>query len=236
MDLASYICQRPFTLLVSLPDNDPELARAALEAGAEALKVHINVHHRASGTQFGSLDQEWERLEAILAVARGRPVGLVAGGHPQVRAAEVAAAVQMGFTTISMYAHHLPAAWKAIPGARFMVAPDHTYTDAEIAALGRLGADLIEASIIPPDGYGQPLTYRDLAAYQRIVAAVPQPVVIPSQRYLVPEDVPALVGTGARALMLGAVVTGRTPDGVYRATAAFRKAVDAACSGGSSSR
>ena len=40
--------QRKFTLVVSLPSNDLELAKAALEGGADAVKVHCNVWHRAS--------------------------------------------------------------------------------------------------------------------------------------------------------------------------------------------
>ena len=31
-------------LLVSLPQNDPDLGKAAVDAGAEGLKVHINLH------------------------------------------------------------------------------------------------------------------------------------------------------------------------------------------------
>ena len=43
-------------LVVSLPRNDVELATAAANAGANALKVHMNVAHRASGTHFGTYD------------------------------------------------------------------------------------------------------------------------------------------------------------------------------------
>ena len=45
-------------LIMSLPDNDPALCRAAFEEGADVVKVHINVEHRASGTHFGRLAQE----------------------------------------------------------------------------------------------------------------------------------------------------------------------------------
>ena len=50
--LLSLLRQRP-ALAVSLPLNDIALAKAAEEAGADALKIHINVHHDASGTHFG---------------------------------------------------------------------------------------------------------------------------------------------------------------------------------------
>ena len=43
------------TLIVSLPENSLELALAAVEGGADALKVHCGVKHKASGVEFGSL-------------------------------------------------------------------------------------------------------------------------------------------------------------------------------------
>lgn len=227
MRLSELLSSRPMSLLVSLPANDPELARAAVAGGADALKVHVNVHHRASGTRFGSLAEEREALAEILRVAGRGPVGLVAGGDPGVPASEVAEAVAMGFTTVSMYAHHLPAAWLGIPGADFMAAPDYTYSRDEIAGLGELPVALIEASIVHPDGYGQPMSLRDLNAYRWMAARLPQPVVVPSQRRLIPEDLPLLAKVGVRAVMIGAVVTGRDAGSLERATSAFRKAVDA---------
>lgn len=226
MRLPDLLRAQPMSLLVSLPTNTPDLARAAVEAGADALKVHIHVHHRASGTCFGSLAAERDALVEILRIAGDRPVGLVAGGDSGVPAEEVVQAVAMGLTMISMYAHHMPAAWFAIPGADFMLASDCTYTEGEIAALGGLSAALIEASIIHPDGYGRLLTARDLLQYRMVASLVPQPVVVPSQRRLVPEDLRPLAQIGVRAVMIGAVVTGRGPDEIYAATAAFRKTVD----------
>ena len=63
----------PFTLMVSLPQNDPELARAAIRGGAQGLKIHINVHHHASGTHFGTWAEERNEIEAILEEAGVSP-------------------------------------------------------------------------------------------------------------------------------------------------------------------
>ena len=54
MQFKEMIRQNKFSLVVSLPSNDLELAKAALEGGAQAVKVHCNVWHRASGHTFGS--------------------------------------------------------------------------------------------------------------------------------------------------------------------------------------
>ena len=71
-------------LIVSLPRNDRDLARAAIDSGADLLKVHVNVHHRASGTAFGSLQEEMDRLNAILDLHV--PTGLVVGRNGWSRA------------------------------------------------------------------------------------------------------------------------------------------------------
>ncbi|MCA9781917.1 MAG: hypothetical protein KC800_34620, partial [Candidatus Eremiobacteraeota bacterium] len=57
------VLQQGFTLMVSLPRNDLQLARAAVDAGAQCIKVHINCHHFASDTHFGSLAEERAVLE-----------------------------------------------------------------------------------------------------------------------------------------------------------------------------
>ena len=61
------VLRQNFTLMVSLPRNDLELAQAAVDAGAQCIKVHLNCHHYASDTTFGSLDQERPVLKKILA-------------------------------------------------------------------------------------------------------------------------------------------------------------------------
>ena len=51
------------------------------------------------------------------------------------------------------------------------------------------------------------------------------PVVVPTQRLIAPQDVPALVRAGVKGLMIGAVVTGRERDGIVRAIRAFKAAI-----------
>ncbi|MBP2449191.1 hypothetical protein [Rhizobium leguminosarum] len=43
-----------FPVIVSFARHDLDLARAALRAGAFALKVHLYAYHRATGTTFGN--------------------------------------------------------------------------------------------------------------------------------------------------------------------------------------
>ena len=50
--LISMLHSCPMTLIVSLPHNDAVLSQAAFEAGADAVKVHCNLVHNASGNDL----------------------------------------------------------------------------------------------------------------------------------------------------------------------------------------
>ena len=67
---------------------------------------------------------------------------------------------------------------------------------------------------------------RDLLKYQAITRLVDVPVVVPTQRVILPEEVKQLVRAGVRGIMIGAVVTGKTEQGIAEAVRAFRRAID----------
>ena len=79
MNFKDLINTRKFMLVVSLPSNDLALARAALEGGADAVKVHCNVWHRASGHSFGSYEENREFLRQLIGLCGDVPVGLMPG-------------------------------------------------------------------------------------------------------------------------------------------------------------
>ena len=88
-------------LIVSLPANDPVLAQAARNAGADMIKVHINVRHLASGTAFGTLAEEREQLAQILAT--GLPTGLVPGETEMVAPEEMPELKKMQFAFLDAF-------------------------------------------------------------------------------------------------------------------------------------
>ncbi|MGE5592921.1 MAG: hypothetical protein ACM3X3_04450 [Betaproteobacteria bacterium] len=224
---------QPFTLVASLPSNDPALARAALEGGADVIKVHINVHHRASGTSFGPLDEERDRLVAVLEVCKVKapgaspvPVGIVPGGDSSVVEAGLVEVLRdMGFDFISAYAHHLSPTCLDVDGIGKMVAADFTYTSQDISTLAGMRFDVFEASVMHPDTYGHRLSLKDVATYTRLCDTVRRPVIIPTQRAIRPEEVRQLAAAGAKGIMVGAVVTGKTPETVRESVERFRKAI-----------
>ena len=214
------------SLFVSLASNDVELARAAVDAGADALKVHINVPHRASGNAFGSVAQEAPAIAAIQEL--GIPVGLVVGGEGTVSLDEVRRGRDLGVDFFDVYAHHAPA-WYVdeAPERGAMVALGHGDPPERAEVLEQLGFAALEASLAPPDDYGTPLFSHRLADLASLAARTSLPLVVPSQYRLTPDDVPGLQRAGVDAVLIGVVATGDDPNSVGEATAAFRHAIDA---------
>lgn len=218
---------RPMVLIASLPRNDVALARAALDAGADVVKVHLNVEHHASGMHFGSLAEERDALQQIRAAAGDVPCGLVPGATPALDSAELEAVIELGFDFISLYLRHAPAG--VLPArSRLgrMFAPAFGDAIEQIGALDQLGVDVCELSIMDPDTYGEPLTFHDLARYAALRRVSTLPFVVPTQHYIPPAAVADLRAAGVQGIMIGAIVAGKTAASWQETTAAFRHAID----------
>ncbi len=224
--LLALLAERP-RLIVSLPANSPDLARAAAEGGADALKVHLHVRHEASGTQFGDLRQERAALEQILSL--GLPTGVVPGAGDQLPTPEeMRELAAMGMDFFDLYAHDMPAWLVGFEGMTRAIAVDERWDGESLSHYAALGFELIEAAVVPHEGYGKPLSVSDLAAYRRLRQATNLPIILPTQRAIRAEEVPLLVGPiGLNAIMIGVIVMGREPESVRAATKQFAAALGA---------
>lgn len=224
--LQQALAEKPFLLLVSLPRNDEELARAVLEEGADGLKMHINVHHRASGNSFGPLSQYMDLFTAIRSQFDG-PLGIVPAGSPQdLNPAEFAQLSAIGIDFFSIYGHHLPAAHMQIEGVASTFAIDDQFDWSLLEVVRHFPMTALEASIVPGAEYGTPLVFTDLLKYRYLAMKTGIPVIVPTQRKIVPEDIPALRATGVRVLLAGAMSLGTTTEEIRRSVAALRHAID----------
>ncbi len=222
--LHTQLTQNHWTLLVSLPKNDLDLARAALRGGAQGLKVHINTEHFASGTRFGTLAEEREILAQIVDLARekGASVGIVPGtlGHfasPQ----DFQELAEIGIDYFDAYPADAPAWALSQTDLSVMMAAFHGGDIGEFAGLEPLGMTLCEASILGHEDYGKALSAFDLMKYRALSQRISAPMIVPSQKKIEPRDVPALRKTGAKGLLIGAIVTGRDAASLESATRAF---------------
>ncbi len=223
--LKQILLEKPLTLIASLPANSYEIAKAAWENGAHAVKVHINVEHRASKTAFKSIDEEKDVLLGILRDCPV-PVGIVAGGDICSVEKDFSKTEDMRFSFISLYLHHATPAVLKHGRIEKMMAADYSYTIDEIRKFKSIGVDILEASIIPPEGYGQRLNMRDIVKYADIVENADMPVVLPTQRKVAVEDLEVIRNAGIKGVMVGAIVMGRSVEDISRIMAEFRGEID----------
>ena len=230
MDFNDLMRTQKFTLVVSLPSNDLTLAKAALEGGADAVKVHCNVWHRASGHTFGTYEENKPFLKELIALCGDVPVGLVPGTdeafitEPELRELE-----EMGLGFLSAYSHHLPSFAMDSERITNAVAIGSGYREADLEAIRDSDIQVLECSVVRGEEYGQDLTCADILRYSSIVKRTGKPCMVPTQKKIRPEDVKYLYRAGCTALMIGAIVFGQdpAPEELRTVTKAFRKAVDA---------
>jgi hypothetical protein len=207
-----------FPVIVSLARHDMSLAKAALDAGAGAIKVHLNAFHRASGTTFGSFAEERPFLEELAGL--GAPMLVMAGQETVPTAEEMDALADLGFEGFNVYVDHLqPHLLQS--SLRPMPALSAGSSDADIARLAAIPGAMIEASIMDFAGYGTTLTDEDVARYAHIAGLSSAPVIAPSQKKFTPEDMPRLRAAGIAAPLLGVIVTGSTPESTHAAVSAI---------------
>jgi len=215
-----------FTLIVSLPGHGTDWAKAAQDNGADAIKVHTSVEHPASGVKFGSLDEEAPKFEAMRKILT-IPFGVVPGVGANLEHKEITKMADLGFDFFDAFINQISPIilLEERMAPMFCILPDHSVDQAVFAArLPRVVC--MEADIVRHDGYGKRVTVEDLVGYKILTEALDKPLVVPTQRNILPEEVPMLAEAGASALMIGAIVTGMTVGGVAKATKVFRKVID----------
>ncbi|MDR1575010.1 MAG: hypothetical protein LBS37_03305 [Treponema sp.] len=220
--------ENKFTLVVSLPENSIDLAKAAIRGGAQAIKAHVNVWHRASGHTFGAFAENRDFLKELVQTAGEVPVGLVPGAADAfVTADERDEMETLGIDFFSSYASCLPIYMMDSVQLSRMAAIDDSYTQNTLDGVNRYPPDVLECSIQPGGSYGQILTYADILRYADIAAKVNIPVLVPSQKRINPGDIHHLFAAGCKAVMIGAVVMGKEPDpnSLERVTAGFAEAI-----------
>ncbi len=224
--LRNHLKEKKMTLIVSLPKNNLDLAKAALSEGADAVKMHVNVNHRASGNKFHSTETYFEEFQQIRAEYSG-PLGIVPGGSfTDIRRSEMSLLTKIGFDFFSIYAHHMPNWMMQLPDIEKTFAITSDYSFEKLGNVKGLGITALEASIVPSEEYGTPLTFQDILSYKSLVEKVDVPVLIPSQRKLVEDDISMLSKAGVKGVMLGAIVVGHSAESIKKAVSQFRSAID----------
>lgn len=216
-------------LIVSLPANDVELAKIAIDCGADVVKCHINITH-ASGREFGTLGENRDVFEEILQL--GVPLGLVPGAQQaMITEPEVDEAHEMGIAFLNA---DISAArpYLTKPGVEFV--PSVGGDQAErlsnwLPMLNAYPGDWIEASAVGIEGHAKPVRFQDLLGLRHMGQTVDRRIIVPSVRTMETRDVPYLFDIPeVWALMTGVYVVGTTPQSLAAAATSFRAAIDSA--------
>jgi hypothetical protein len=203
-----------FPVIVSLARHDLDLAKAAVGAGAFALKVHLNAYHRATGTTFGSFAEERPFLERLSRL--GVPLLVMAGQEKVPSPGELDMLADLGFEGFNIYfsdmqPHLLQSRLRPMP------ALGETSTHEDLRKIVDIPGAFMEASVASFADYGKPLDDKDLARYSAITSKAGIPVIAPSQKRFVPDDMPRLKAAGIAAPLLGVIVTGTTVESMEAA-------------------
>lgn len=212
-------------LIVSLPANNVVIARAAVSAGADALKVHLNVSHAASGTLFGGFEDERGSIEKILSSV-SVPVGVMPGAETTATIPEMEALAEMGVGFFDIYDVHMPEEYWKFGRMDAMVALGMDSPADAVERLNRAGVKFVEVSIIPHKDYGTPMSMQDLQHYAGLAERLTGIVTVPTQKRILPNQVRMLSLAGVRGLMIGKIVTGDNALTIRDAVKKFRREID----------
>ena len=224
--LLNKVKKSKMVLIASLPENSYELAKCAWEAGADAIKVHVNVWHRASNNTFATIEEQKELLKKIVNDSPV-PVGIVLGDSAKKAEESLEQAVELGFDFVSLYSHHTSPNLLTCDKIDKFFAVDYTYSFDQIKLVNDSNfATFLELSICRPETYGERLNGLDLMKYKYISEHVDLPTIVPTQHVVKPSDIPLLHDCHIAGIMIGAVTYGKDKDNIFKTLKAFREAID----------
>ena len=198
-----------FSIIVSLHENNMEYVMAAVEAGAKILKVHINAYHNATKQKFGPYADEKWFLKTLAAYAKDHDlcIGIVPGDLDNyANENEINELREMGFDFISSYIQNIPVYLNRVSGMEKVIALGKDFKMNMLQELEKFGAKVIEASIMEASEYGKAFSLYDLLRIKEVASGTKLPVIVPTQKKIVKEDMIFLHEAGVKALMIGAVV------------------------------
>ncbi|MGV8104547.1 MAG: hypothetical protein AB2L23_06080 [Mesotoga sp.] len=210
-------------LIVSLPENTFEFARAALENGADAVKLHVNVKHRVTG----KIHATWDGIRETVGRIKSEfdpCMGIVPGAENMSGAGEIEEMEKSGISFFDVYVDYAPL-YLLRNGMSKMLALNYTYDPSMAGNLKSLGADCVEVSTVNPEKYGSPLTLMDLLRYREVIERAGLPCFLPTQKKVMPEEVKELFEIGFRGLIIGPIVTGTDIKSFSSVVKSFSEAI-----------
>ncbi|MDD5382200.1 MAG: hypothetical protein PHH60_00900 [Candidatus Margulisbacteria bacterium] len=209
--LVDLLNKNKMTLIVALPKNDLELAAAAVSSGADALLLGL-------GGKKESLKKVLDKVNV--------PVGIAINGGKAGNEKEVKEILKLGFDFFTAGLEGVPAYLQEMKRVSRVLSLDSRFSVDALIEISKVKAEALDAAIIPVSGEGKELVVGDLQNYISIVLSAGIPVIIPTQRSIKASEVAIIADTGAKGLLLSAVVIGSDAGSVGKAVREYRLAVD----------
>jgi hypothetical protein len=105
-------------------------------------------------------------------------------------------------------------------GRILALGPDYSAFD--LTRLSEKPVDGVDAAIILKEEWEKALTVGDLQQYITIAMSTTLPVIVPTQKSIRASEVPIIWDAGAKGIMIGGNVTGRTATSIKAVTKEFR--------------
>jgi len=199
--LLKLLKEKKLSLIVELPENRVELAQEAEREGADALLVK----------------QDYAPEDLLGAVKI--PVGVDLSHLEKLSDKEIKSYEKFDF--INFHFEVLALLAKQKRSGRIIALNEH-YTLDRLIGLESLGAQAVDAAIVPISQASRELVVGDLQNYIAIAISSNLPVIIPTQRKILPSEVAIIADTGAKGLLLTPNVLGEN----LKKLKEYRAAVD----------
>lgn len=220
-DFDELIQQNEPILMVSLPENSFEFAQAAFENGADAIKLHLNVTHKATGRTFPNWSETRKIFERICEKF-DLCVGVVPGDRQNFASEQdLLEMKQVGISFIDFFIDDAPLYVLNSNLKKMVALKDYSHT-VYVHDLCSLGVHALELSIVPREHYGEKLTLWDLVRYTSLAKISPIPCFVPTEKRIEPTEVPKLINSGIKGLIIGPIVTGTSLKDFSKVVRSFK--------------
>ncbi len=205
-------------LVVVLPESNPELARAAIQGGADALEIRVSVQTDVAA--------EAQTLAEILKIAGDRPCGVLPVGPVRLEVKRLEALRAIGFDFAAITTHDSPAVL-SLRGMARVLTVDNSLDLELLRGISELPIDCVEVFTASPEGFGKPFSLRDALRVKTLSMLVRKPILLRGEQSIQPDDVVSLYETGIEGLVIDSSITGSDKSTVESVTGAYHKAIQA---------
>jgi hypothetical protein len=211
--LISLLDKNLLTLIVFLPENSMELAKAAQDCGADAIVLNI--------------DPESKDKKQLIEIIKSSklPVGARITGN--ISEQEIKGFNKLGIDFFDISLNEAPGWLLRMKDICKIAALDPEYMVNDLTKLADRSINGIDAAIISESDIGKDLTVGDLQQYITIALSTGLPVIVPTQKLIRVSEVPIIFDTGAKAIMINDIVAGTSAKSIKAVTKEFKEAIEA---------